>query len=71
MYTYSQGVLSTIEQLLREAPHSGGGDDFLTLKIPFANTKLGRAAFAVSAPSDWNELQKSLKNINTAFVESI
>ena len=35
--------------------------DFLTLKVPFANSELGKAAFSVRAPSDWNELQKTLK----------
>ena len=43
------------------SPYQTRSSDFLTLKVPFANSELGKAAFSVRAPSDWNELQKTLK----------
>ena len=35
--------------------------DWLTLKIPKANTKLGETAFCFNAPTTWNDLQLRFK----------
>ena len=43
------------------SPYQTRSSDFLTLKVPFAHTELGKAAFSINAPLAWNELQKSLK----------
>ena len=34
---------------------------YISLVIPKANTSFGHLSFQISAASDWNELQKSLK----------
>ena len=43
------------------SPYQTRSSDVITLKVPFAHTELRKAAFSVSAPFAWNELQKSLK----------
>ena len=35
--------------------------DWLVLKVPFANSELGKTAFSVSAPDSWNLLQQDFK----------
>ena len=35
--------------------------DFLTTSVPLARTEFGKRAFAYSAPTTWNGLQKALK----------
>ena len=39
------------------SPYQTRSSDVLTLLVPFARTELGKAAFSVSAPFTWNELQ--------------
>ena len=46
---------------LDPSPYQTHSSDILTLKVPFAHTELGKAAFSISAPLAWNKLQKSLK----------
>ena len=41
------------------SPYQTRSSDFLAFKVPFAHTELGKAAFSISAPFTWNELQKS------------